>query len=248
MAYHKVRNIFNPASAEPYQISRSKIEDFVRCPRCFYVDRRLGIAKPSTPPFLLNSAVDSLLKNEFDIHRRSGSRHPIMEHYGVEAVPFSHHRLDKWRENFHGVRCHHQTTNFLVFGAVDDIWQNPAGELIVVDYKATSKNSEITLDDRWKESYKRQMEIYQWLLRQNGFKVSSTGYFVYANGLSGKEKFDAKLEFHLTLLPYEGDDGWIEDTLQKIREVLNSDRLPLSPPECEYCQYLAAGQRITDPA
>ena len=36
---------------------------------------------------------------------------------------------------------------------------------------------------------KRQMEIYQWLLRKNGFKVSDTGYFVYANGITDARSF-----------------------------------------------------------
>jgi 2-isopropylmalate synthase len=35
------------------------------------------------------------------------------------------------------------------------------------------------LDQEWQDSYKRQMDVYQWLLRQNGLKVSNTGYFVY---------------------------------------------------------------------
>ena len=46
--------------------------------------------------------------------------------------------------------------------------------LIVVDYKATSKNSEVNLDAEWQIGYKRQMEFYQYLLRNNGFKVSDT--------------------------------------------------------------------------
>ncbi len=243
VAYHRVRNIYTPGASKPYEISRSKIEDYVRCPRCFYFDRRLAVSKPSTPPFLLNSAVDTLLKKEFDAHRIAGTRHPIMEHYAVDAVPFGHTNLGKWRENFHGVRYHHVPTNFVVFGAVDDIWINSAEELIVVDYKATSKNAEITLEDRWKQSYKRQMEIYQWLLRQNGFNVSQTGYFVYANGQNDKPKFDAKLEFHLTLLPYKGDDSWVEPKVTEIHRALNANEFPASSPDCEYCQYIDASRK-----
>jgi ATP-dependent exoDNAse (exonuclease V) beta subunit len=65
---------------------------------------------------------------------------------------------------------------------VDDLWQSPNGEIIVVDYKSTSKDGEVGLDAEWQGGYKRQMEIYQWLLRSNGFNVSNTGYFVYCNG------------------------------------------------------------------
>ena len=65
---------------------------------------------------------------------------------------------------------------------IDDVWVNPAGELMIVDYKSTSKDEKIeVLDKEWHDGYKHQMEVYQWLFRRNGFKVSDTGYFVYAN-------------------------------------------------------------------
>src|SRR5687768_18339188 len=73
------------------------------------------------------------------------------------------------------------------------MWINHQGEYIVVDYKATSKDGEVTLDADWQIGYKRQMEIYQWLFRKSGFRVSNTGYFVYCNGNTDKEAFDGRL-------------------------------------------------------
>lgn len=107
----------------------------------------------------------------------------------------------------------------------------------MVDYKATSKDTEVTLDAEWQDGYKRQMEVYQWLLRQNGFEVSDTGYFVYANGKRDREAFDGKLEFDIKLIPYEGKDDWIEDTLLGMKKCLDSDEIPKSSPNCEYCKY-----------
>ena len=52
-----------------WKLSRSKIDLFVECPRCFYLDNKLGIKRVQFPAFLLNSAVDALFKKEFDIHR-----------------------------------------------------------------------------------------------------------------------------------------------------------------------------------
>ena len=62
----RTRNIFDPKSKEPFRLSRSRLELFVDCPRCFYLDRRLGTDRPPGFPFTLNSAVDTLLKKEFD--------------------------------------------------------------------------------------------------------------------------------------------------------------------------------------
>jgi hypothetical protein len=39
------------------------------------------------------------LKKEFDNHRARGSRHPLLERYGVDAVPVNHSMLPAWRKN-----------------------------------------------------------------------------------------------------------------------------------------------------
>ncbi|MFH1410283.1 MAG: PD-(D/E)XK nuclease family protein, partial [Patescibacteria group bacterium] len=175
----RTRNIYDPNSKEPFKLSRSKIENYVKCPRCFYLDRRLGVNPHPGFPFTLNSAVDALFKKEFDKYRAEQKPHPLMQEYKIDAVPFQHKDIDEWRENFKGIQFLHKPTNLLIAGAVDDVWVKPDGQLIVADYKATSKAEEITaLDKDWQDGYKRQSEIYQWLLRQNGFKVNKTAYFV----------------------------------------------------------------------
>ncbi|MEK7187876.1 MAG: PD-(D/E)XK nuclease family protein [Patescibacteria group bacterium] len=241
----RVRNLFVPHSKVPFKLSRSKIDLFLNCPRCFYLDRRLGVGQPPGFPFSLNSAVDKLLKKEFDIHRAAHTAHPMMEAYGLDAVPYEHEKMEFWRDALGGGIQHlHEPTNFLVTGGVDDVWVNPKGELIIVDYKATSKDGEVSLDADWQIGYKRQMEIYQWLFRRNGFKVSSTGYFVYCNGETDKKSFDGKLEFKVKLIPYEGDDSWVGETLQNAHNCLVADELPASGPECDYCAYREAARAI----
>lgn len=236
----KSRGLYIPKDEKPFKVSRSGIELFVECPCCFYLNNRLGIKRPSGPPFSINKAVDTLLKKEFDVHRANATTHPLMKNYGIDAVPFQHEMMDEWRENFKGVRYHHELTNLLITGAVDDIWTNPKGELIVVDYKATAKESEVNLDAEWQDGYKRQMEIYQWLLRRVGFKVSNTGYFVYCNGRTDREAFDGKVEFDITVLPYKGKDGWIEETLFEIKDCLMSSKIPKVTNDCEFCGYAKA--------
>ncbi len=218
--------LYTPASTDPFKLSRSKIELFMKCPRTFYLEQKFGVKTPGIPGFALNSAVDALLKKEFDALRKKQQPHPLMTANHIDAVPFEHENLDTWRNNFRGVQFLEPRTNFLVFGAVDDLWLNKNGELHVVDYKSTSTSAEINLDDIYKQSYKRQMEVYQWLLRRNGFTVSDTAYFFFANGLKTPRKFGAKLKFEEQIIPYVGDDSWVEPTLLKIKECLENDRLP----------------------
>jgi CRISPR/Cas system-associated exonuclease Cas4 (RecB family) len=229
-----------------WRLSRSKIGLFLECKRCFYIDNKLGTARPPGYPFNLNTAVDALLKKEFDIHRAGKTSHPLMRAYGVDAVPFQHEEMNLWRENFKGIQIMHEKTGLSVSGAIDDVWVKPNGELIIVDYKSTSKDEKIeALDKAWHAGYKRQMETYQWLFRQRGFLVSNTGYFVYANASKDKKAFDGQLEFEVTLVPYQGDDSWIEQTLIDIKVTLDGELVPNADPQCDYCRYReAAGKKL----
>lgn len=231
---------YDPHTTSAFRISRSKVQLFLDCPRCFYLDVRLGVKRPAGFPFNLNSAVDFLLKKEFDIHRQNKTPHPFIKETGVNAIPFQHENLDLWRNNFKGVSFLHKKTNFEAFGAVDDLWINlDTNEVIVVDYKATSKNEEVTLDAEWQDGYKNQMEFYQWLLRNNGLKVSDQGWFVYCNGRKDLDGFDNHLEFIVKMLPYEGNTSWIEPTLEKIKNCLNSNHTPNPNEECDHCRFVA---------
>jgi len=252
----RTKGLYGDNLNKAFKLSRSKIDLFLSCPRCFYLDRKLGVGRPPGFPFALNSAVDHLLKQEFDVHRANGTKHPLIEKYGVDAKPVAHDDLDKWRHNFTGVQYLHEPTNFLVFGAIDDLWARPLKkegldsrlrgndnnlEYIVVDYKSTSKEEEITeLNKDWQDGYKRQMEVYQWLLRQNGYKVSNMGYFVYCNGKKDRKAFDGKLDFDVTLIGYEGNDSWVEQALLDAHKCLNQDKIPKANPDCDYCSYVSA--------
>jgi len=231
-------NLYDKNSSQLFRLSRSKIDLFINCPRCFYLDRRLGVAQPPGYPFSLNSAVDKLLKKEFDLHRSKGTKHPLMETYGIDAIPLAHEKIDEWRDSLRGgITLQIDGSNVVVTGGVDDVWVNPQGEYLIVDYKSTSKEEEVTLDADWQIGYKRQMEIYQWLFRKNGYKVSSIGYFVYCNGNTDKEAFDGKLEFDVKIIPYEGDDSWVEQTILNAINCLKSDTLPDSGKDCDFCKY-----------
>ncbi|MDO8523075.1 MAG: PD-(D/E)XK nuclease family protein [bacterium] len=238
-----MKKIYEKDSENAFKLSRSKIDLFVECPQCFYLDRVLGVGRPPGFPFTLNSAVDKLLKKEFDIHRAKGSKHPLQEKYGIDAIPAAHEELNVWRENFKGIQYLHEPTNFLVTGAIDDLWINSKGEYMVVDYKATAKAEQVVaLDKEWHAGYKRQMEVYQWLFRQKGYKVSDTGYFVYCTGKVDAKAFDGKLEFYINLIAYEGNADWIPPTLKKIKKYLNGE-MPNPDPDCKYCNYRkAAGE------
>ncbi|MCA9357924.1 PD-(D/E)XK nuclease family protein [Candidatus Kaiserbacteria bacterium] len=230
-----------------WKLSRSKIDFFFECPRCFYLDNVLGTKRPGFPSFNLNIAVDELFKKEFDVHRAAKTKHPIFEKYNLDALPFEHKSMDEWRDPFVGIMHTHEPTGLIVSGGVDDIWVTSEGKLIIADYKSTSKEGKIEKlgDSPWEQQYTRQLGVYRWLLEQNGFEVEKTGYLVYANASKDEPGFDDKLVFDTTLVPVTTDISWIEPALMDIKACLDRKDLPPTGPSCEFCPYReASGKKL----
>lgn len=237
----KRSNLYKPESSAPYNVSRSKIALFLECPQCFWLDRRLGIARPDMPGWSLNSAVDTLLKNEFDLLREKKEPHRLMLFHRIDAIPFNHPNFHIWRDDHNkkiGASFLHKTTNLNICGIIDDIWQNTENQqLHIVDYKSTSTDYKISLDGKYKDGYKRQMEVYQWIFDRMGFDISPTGYFLFANATKNRPGFHGKLEFESSILEYTGDTSWIEPTIIKLKQCLESNEAPESGKDCQHCAY-----------
>ena len=249
------RGTYNPENHEAYELSRSRIENFVKCPACFYLTQVKGIKFPSIPGFNINEATDILLKRDFDKYRGAKTTHDFLINLGMaHLIPFEHPDFELWTQSMHfGAqgRMHfiHEASNLKVGGGLDDVWLNTkTEELHIVDYKSTSQKTEgmeITLKDKWKAAYKRQMDLYVWVMQKKGFNVSSTGYFLYCDGdrfsdYSFLNQQEATMKFKMSLLPYEVDFRWIEPTLMKIKDCLNQTNCPNHAEECEYGQFLKA--------
>lgn len=242
-------NLYQTDSKFPFNVSRSKIALFLECPQCFWLDRKLGISRPDMPGWSLNTAVDILLKNEFDQLREKQEPHRLMRFHRIDAVPFLHPALPLWRDDNNqrmGASFLHKSTNLNVCGIIDDIWQNKkTQELHIVDYKSTSTDYPISLHSKSKEGYKTQMEVYQWIFIKMGFAVSAIGYFLFANASRNRPGFHGKLEFESSIIPYEGNTAWLEPALVKIKDCLESDHIPASNRGCQHCAYRSHIQKAS---
>jgi len=243
------RGKFNPENPSPYEISRSKIENFVKCPACFYLDRVKGIKFPSWPGFNINEATDILLKKQFDVCREKQVSHSFLINKSMgHLVPFKHDDFQLWTKSMQlGLRAHHQETDFIIGGGLDDVWLNTeTNQIHIIDYKSTSVKTEgkgIDMNDKWKGAYKRQMDVYIWIMKQNGFDVSNTGYFLYCDGDRFTDepflgKTDARMIFKMHLFDYESDQSWVENILQEIKEVLYLETCPQHSEGCEHGDFI----------
>jgi len=238
------RGKFNPENEEPYELSRGRVENFLSCKACFWLDRAKGVHFPGIPQFNLNSNTDILLKRDFDQYRGEAP-HPFMIANGLEhLIPFDHEDINLWQRAMHfGLNEHHfnsihEETNICFGGGLDDVWENTStSELHVVEYKSTANLAAdpqpVSLRGNWKGGYKRQIDMYQWVLRRKGFQVSDLSYFVYVDGqhrdvegMIDDDTTKATMIFNTSLLTYTGDDSWIEPTLYEIKECLLQTECP----------------------
>ena len=241
-------SFYDKNSVAPFKISRSKLSNFLSCKRCFYLDRVVGLKEPSMPGWALNSAVDELLKKEFDQYRNNQKPHPMMIRHNLDFIPFQHKDLDVWRNSLKGgISYLDEKTNLIIHGGVDDIWFDlKEKKLVVVDYKAQSTSYPVStqsyLNSEWHLSYKLQMDIYVHILRKMNFSVSDMSYFYVCNGEKTNDKFDNKIDFKASLVPYKVNTTWIEGKLSEMKEVLNLDSPPDVVLTCEKCAYLKGGK------
>ena len=97
----------------------------------------------------------------------------------------------------------------------------------------------------WRESADNR---YQWLLRGNGLTVSDTSYFVYCNGRRNSPRFDARVEFDISIISYVGHDAWIEQCIVDAHQCLMSNLIPEPTQDCDYCIYQAAVTDVVRPS
>ena len=240
MAFRK-NNTYKYESGKTFRLSRSGIDSFINCKRCFYLNKVGNIKDIGMPGFSLNSAHDELMKKELDIYREKAEAHPYMDSLKRNLIPFKHESMEDWRNNRKGITYYHEKTDLVITGSVDDVWIDiDTDELIVVEYKSTSTQSEIDLNDGtpWKEQYKRQIDIYQWLFKMNGFKVADDSVFLYSNGIKTLDRFNDVMEFETHVLEYKGSTEWVEDKIFEIKKVLDTQSIPQTTYDCDTCSYV----------
>ena len=235
---------FDPGSDDPFTVSRTRIQNFLDCKRCFYVQNRIGIKNLKSLPFRLNSATDTLLKKTFDAARKKQIPHSYFKKKNINLVPFKHEKMDEWRENFKGIKYHYEKANLMVQGAVDDILVNlKTKALSPVEFKSTQTKDGDQIKYLGKphhKFWKNQLEVYGYLLEKNGFKISEDSYIVFCNADITPKDWKENLHFDVQVINYKMDYSWVESTLDEIKKLLLEEKIPdfSDPDECDICRFL----------
>ena len=257
---HKWR-CYKPGQKEDFPISRSRFEDFTKCPKCFYLRLVKCLKEPDGPPFKLNELTDTLLKKEFDDCRKKQKPHRLLvkeklKHIvpydaGTRIIEDSKKNkkkweiIDVWRDAKHkGIRSRFKDTNIILQGGIDDIWfDTKKKELIIVDYKSQASKDEVSQNMYFKKpyrkSYQTQLDFYAYVMKgmELEFPISKDSYLYVVNGLEVDDGFNGKISFSETLIHHEVNTDYLDEEIQKMVDTINSTNIPNSHESCNNCAY-----------
>ena len=169
--------------------------------------------------------------------------HPVL--VGFNGLDKAHlypdqEQLQKWRNNFEGLKYHDEGLDATLFGAVDDMLEFDDGSLAVIDYKSSGAKEISVYDD-----YQMQMDVYTYILEQLGLKTARKAYFVFFQ-VDKTDGFRGRLPFRGEIREVTADPSYIYDEFKKAVELARSDIPPESHTDCQYCAYAEHHKHISE--
>ncbi|MDI6917571.1 MAG: PD-(D/E)XK nuclease family protein [Thermoplasmatales archaeon] len=214
----------------PYNFSPSSLSLLKECPRCFWLHFNKGIKRPEGIFPSLPGGMDKILKAHFDSFRDSDELPPELKGMDDEVTLFDDAELLKvWRNNFKGIQWTDEKGNFFR-GAVDNILQK-GKKLIVLDYKTRG----YPLKEDTAKHYQDQLDIYNLLLRKNGYETEDYAYLLFYHPDRVNE--DGDFVFHTDLIRMDISVKNAERIFKEAVKVLEGD-MPEAPDNCQFCRWV----------
>ncbi len=199
------------------------------CPRCFWIQFNRGIKRPNGIFPSLPSGMDKILKAHFDSFRDRGLLPPELKELKDVKLFDDKRLLEVWRNNRKGIEWVDEEGNVLR-GAVDNILQK-GNNLIVLDFKTRG----FPLHEDTHEHYQDQLDIYNFLLRKNGWKTENYAYLLFYHPEKVEEE-DGDVAFHTDLIKVDISVRNAEKIFRRAVEILKGG-MPDCGEECEFCKW-----------
>ena len=225
-------------ASKTIQLSPNSLNLYLDCPHCFWLDKNLGIKRPPPYPYALNSAVDALLKEEFDAYRKRNMEHPLLKNNHIKAHLFPNQKLlNQWRNNLAGIRYFDQDLQATLFGAVDDVLEFDDKKIAPLDYKSTG-----SLVANVYDRFQLQLDTYTYLMEKNGFVTPRKGYLAFY--IVDKNKgFIDRLPFRKEIMQIDTNPGDIYEIFKDAVACLRKDSPPKHSSDCKFGKWLKEAKK-----
>ena len=240
------KKLYSSNSSRPFKLSRTKIDLFFECRRCFFLDQKFGIKRPHGTPLVLSNRIVDDFKKELNVCRVEKKIHSKVKELNKNLIPISHNKFEEWKSSFKGASFLDDSTNLLIFGIIDDIWwDRSTNKNHSVIIKSNSKKNQMGYENIW-PGYWRQLSLYSYLLSKNLLQMSSTGILVFINTPTSIDQMENRKNFNLNIFEKILDFDWIEPTIKEISKTLNKEIPPESSKKCKYCNYYYNIKKLTN--
>ena len=221
------------ANGKPIQLSPNSLNLFLECPHCFWLDKNLGIKRPPPYPYALNSAVDSLLKEEFDMYRSKKIQPPSLVDKNIKAHLFGNQKLlNQWRNNLAGIRYFDENLKATLFGAVDDVLEFDNEKIAPLDYKSTGSTAAKVYD-----RFQLQLDTYTFLMEKNGYQTTKKGYLAFYI-VDKSRGFIDRLPFRKEIVEIDTNPSDIYEIFKDAVAVLKEPIPPKHSRDCQFKKWL----------
>ena len=199
----------------------------LECPRCFYLQIVKNIKRPSSVFPSLPSGMDKILKEHFDRFMKKNELPPeIKEECAGYGLFNEKSLLDLWRNNRKGIEYLDPKSGILLHGAIDNLLVKD-GKLVVLDYKTRG----YPLKEDTHKHYQAQMDLYNFLLRKNGYKTEEFTYLLFYFPKEVKETGEVIFDTELVKIKTSALNG--EKIFNKAIMLIQGDCPEKS---CEWCE------------
>ena len=221
------------------QLSPNSLNLYLDCPHCFWLDKNLGIKRPPPYPYALNSAVDALLKEEFDAYREKKLAHPLLKENNIKAHLFGNQKLlNQWRNNLAGIRYFDPELQATLFGAVDDVLEFDDGKIAPLDYKSTGSTA-ANIYDR----FQLQLDTYTFLMEKNGYQTPRKGYLAFYI-VDKSRGFIDRLPFRKEFMEIETNPSDIYGIFKDAVAILKMATPPSHSQDCQFGKWLEGATKF----
>ena len=215
---------------ETFKLSPSGISLMEECPRCFWLEKHHIWKRPSGIFPSLPGGMDRILKNHFDKFMARRMMPPELREnvqcFGCRLFG-NVELLKQWRNNLKGISWQDNQGN-IFHGAVDNILVR-GNKLIVLDYKTRG----YPLKEDTPESSRNQLDIYNFLLRKNGYETEDFAFLLFYYPREVLETGEVIFDTQLVKMKVNIENA--QKLFEKALKLLKGP-CPKVREECEWCK------------
>lgn len=224
------------------RLSKSTIEEFNRCARCWWLAKKKDMKAPDGIRAGVPMGIDRVLKGHYDAHRAAGTVPPELVGkipgglYDGKKVSMSD--LRNWRKGLAvAVGAYELST------ALDDLLFNrKTGLYNMHDFKSKAK---LTNEEDTAKYYQTQADAYDLALNVNGYPTDGWAYFAYYAPIevaagTGTDTPDGRhlpFTWHAQVIKIKADHARIKDLVIRAGSCLDGPCPPKNM-ECAMCEYV----------